>query len=79
MEELFRKQPPVKPQNSGPGSNGGPNNCKEQSQVDGNSTGKKKDAVSFILLRIILDFHFLYIMNHIFIFIVVRYINFKYS
>ena len=74
MEELFRKQPPVKPQNSGPGSNGGPNNCKEQSQVDGNSTGKKKDAVSFILLRIILDFHFLYIMNHI-----IRYINFKYS
>ena len=51
MEELFRKQPPVKPQNSGPGSNGGTNNCKEQSQVDGNSTGKKKDAVSFILLR----------------------------
>ena len=58
MEELFRKQPPVKPQNSGPGSNGGPNNCKEQSQVDGNSTGKKKDAVSSILLMIILDFHF---------------------
>ena len=74
MEELFRKQPPVKPQNSGPGSNGGPNNCKEQSQVDGNSTGKKKDAVSFILLRMILDFHFLYIMNY-----VIRYINSKYS
>ena len=53
MEELFRKQPPVKPQNSGPGSNGGPNNCKEQSQVDGNSTGKKKDAVRVILCRMI--------------------------
>ena len=73
MEELFRKQPPVKPQNSGPGSNGGPNNCKEQSQVDGNSTGKKKDAVSFILLRMILDFHFF--VHHE----LIRYINSKYS
>ena len=62
MEELFRKQPPVKPQNSGPGSNGGPNNCKEQSQVDGNSTGKKKDAVSLIRCKIILD-SFLHFTN----------------
>ena len=46
MEELFRKQPPIKPQNSASGGNGGPQNCKDQSQVDGNTTGKKKDAVS---------------------------------
>ena len=48
MEELFRKQPPVKPTNTvsnGNATNGG---SKETSQVDGNSSGKKKDAVSVL-------------------------------
>ena len=45
MEELFRKQPPVKLTNSVSGSNG-PNSNKDSSQVDGNTGGKKKDAVS---------------------------------
>ena len=49
MEELFRKQPPVKPINSVSGGNG-PNSNKDSSQVDGNTGGKKKDAVSTLFV-----------------------------
>ena len=46
MEELFRKQPPIKPTNS----SNGPNSNKDSSQVDGNTGGKKKDAVSRLFI-----------------------------
>ena len=47
MEELFRKQAPVKPTNSGCNGNAS-NGSKDTSQVDGNNGGKKKDGVSKI-------------------------------
>ena len=46
MEELFRKQPPVKPTNTASNGNATNGGSKETSQVDGTSSGKKKDAVS---------------------------------
>ena len=46
MEELFRKQPPVKPTNTASNGNATNGGSKETSQVDGDSSGKKKDAVS---------------------------------
>ena len=45
MEELFRKQAPVKPTNSGSNGNAS-NGSKDTSQVDGTNGGKKKDGVS---------------------------------
>ena len=45
MEELFRKQAPVKPTNSGCNGNAS-NGSKDTSQVDGTNGGKKKDGVS---------------------------------
>ena len=51
MEELFRKQAPVKPTNSGSNGNAS-NGSKDTSQVDGTNGGKKKDGVSTISLII---------------------------
>ena len=48
MEELFRKQPPVKPTNTASNGNATNGGSKETSQVDGISSGKKKDAVSVV-------------------------------
>ena len=50
MEALFCKQIPVKPTNSLPGGVSS-QGSKEISQTDGNGGNKKKDAVSYTVLK----------------------------